>query len=95
MIGPPAGAPIPTDSASPAGPDCTGGAADHVRSVRDFGGERLFSLRMGVSPRAAPLEQLGDLAGRIRRAVNEQGYPEVDHIELFGTLVSSNSQMFL
>jgi proline racemase len=30
------------------------------------------------------VERLTDLTWRIRQAVNAQGYPEVDHIELFG-----------
>ena len=30
------------------------------------------------------VEKLTDLSWRIRQAVNAQGYPEVDHIELFG-----------
>jgi 4-hydroxyproline epimerase len=30
------------------------------------------------------LEELTGLAARLRRAVNEQGFPEVDHVELFG-----------
>lgn len=30
------------------------------------------------------VEQLTDVAWRIRRAVNAQGFPEVDHVELFG-----------
>ena len=32
----------------------------------------------------ANVEKLTDLAWRIRQAANAQGYPEVDHIELFG-----------
>ena len=32
----------------------------------------------------ANVEKLTDLAWRIRQAVNAQGYPEVDHVELFG-----------
>lgn len=32
----------------------------------------------------AQVESLTDFAWRIRKAVNEQGFPEVDHIELFG-----------
>lgn len=30
------------------------------------------------------LESLTGFAARVRRAVNEQGFPEVDHVELFG-----------
>ena len=32
----------------------------------------------------ANVEQLTDVSWRIRQAVNAQGYPEVDHVELFG-----------
>lgn len=32
------------------------------------------------------VEQLTEFAWRIRRAVNEQGHPEVDHVELFSPL---------
>jgi 4-hydroxyproline epimerase len=32
----------------------------------------------------AGMERLTDLAWRIRIAVNEQGFPDVDHVELFG-----------
>ncbi|MDB6031783.1 MAG: 4-hydroxyproline 2-epimerase [Verrucomicrobiales bacterium] len=35
------------------------------------------------------VEALTDLSWRIRQAVNEQGYPEVDHVELFGPPSSS------
>ena len=31
--------------------------------------------------------ELSDIAGRIRRAVNAQGFPEVDHVELMGPAV--------
>lgn len=43
------------------------------------------------------IEQLIDLAWKIRRAVNEQGFPEVDHIELCGPAVSphANSRNFV
>ena len=30
------------------------------------------------------VERLTDLSWRIRQAVNEQGFPEIDHVELFG-----------
>jgi 4-hydroxyproline epimerase len=43
------------------------------------------------------VERLTEIAWRIRKAVNEQGYPEVDHVELFGppTLPGSNSRNFV
>ena len=43
------------------------------------------------------IEALTDVAWRIRRAVNDQGFPEVDHIELFGppTVAGANSRNFV
>ena len=38
------------------------------------------------------IEPLTDLAWRIRSAVNQQGFPEVDHIELFGPAVRPEAQ---
>ena len=35
---------------------------------------------------------LTDLASRIRQAVNANGYPEIDHVELFGPPVSPTAQ---
>ncbi len=35
--------------------------------------------------------ELTDIAWRIRRAVNAQGFPEVDHIELFGPPIKAGS----
>jgi proline racemase len=42
-------------------------------------------------------EQLTELAWRIRQAVNAQGFPEVDHIELFGppTVSGAHSRNFV
>jgi 4-hydroxyproline epimerase len=39
----------------------------------------------------ANVEQLTDYTWRIRQAVNAQGFPEVDHIELFGPPKSPNA----
>jgi len=33
-------------------------------------------------------EQLNDYCWRVRQAVNEQGYPDVDHVELFGAPIT-------
>ncbi len=43
------------------------------------------------------LERLNDLSWRIRQAVNAQGFPEVDHVELFGppTVPGANSRSFV
>ncbi len=50
-----------------------------------WGGNWFFLVRSGYDePLAfARVTQLTDVAQRIRVAVNAQGYPEVDHIELF------------
>jgi proline racemase len=44
----------------------------------------------------ANVESLTDISWRIRRAINQQGFPEVDHIELFGPgLNGGNSRNFV
>ena len=45
----------------------------------------------------ANAERLTDLSWRIRQAVNAQGYPEVDHVELFGpsSRPGANSRNFV
>ncbi len=45
----------------------------------------------------AKVEELTDITWRIRRAVNAQGFPEVDHVELFGpaTTAGGNSRSFV
>ena len=50
-----------------------------------WGGNWFFLVENhGLSLAAANVAQLTDCASRIRRAVNAEGFPEVDHIELFG-----------
>ncbi len=50
-----------------------------------WGGNWFFLVENhGLSLAAENIDQLTDCASRIRRAVNAQGFPEVDHIELFG-----------
>ncbi|HMJ91311.1 MAG TPA: proline racemase family protein [Candidatus Acidoferrum sp.] len=43
------------------------------------------------------VEQLTDLTWRIRQAVNSQGFPEIDHVELFGppTQLGAHSRNFV
>ena len=42
------------------------------------------------------VEQLTDVSWRIRQAINAQGYPEIDHVELFGPPQSvGNSRNFV
>ena len=37
------------------------------------------------------VETLTDYAWRVRQAINAQGYPEIDHVELFGPAVSAGA----
>jgi len=43
------------------------------------------------------VERLTDFSWRVRQAINAQGYPEVDHVELFGppTVTGANSRNFV
>jgi proline racemase len=43
------------------------------------------------------VEQLTDISWRIRQAVNAKGFPEVDHVELFGpaTIAGAHSRSFV
>jgi 4-hydroxyproline epimerase len=45
----------------------------------------------------ARVDELTDFAWRIRQAVNAQGFPEVDHVELFGppTIAGAHSRNFV
>lgn len=51
----------------------------------------------GLQVAASNLESLTDLAWQIRQAINAQGYPEIDHIELFGppTVPGAMSKSFV
>jgi proline racemase len=50
-----------------------------------YGGNWFFLVENhGIALETANIAQLSDCASRIRRAVNMQGFPEVDHVELFG-----------
>jgi 4-hydroxyproline epimerase len=51
-----------------------------------WGGNWFFLVRSGYEPSLAfaHVTEFTEAAVRIRAAVNQQGYPEVDHIELFG-----------
>jgi len=55
-----------------------------------WGGNWFFLVeRHGQSLEIVNAEKLTDFAWRIRQAVNAQGFPEIDHIELFGPPVNS------
>ena len=50
-----------------------------------WGGNWFFLVENhGIALDSANIDQLTDCAWRIRCAVNAQGFPEVDHVELFG-----------
>ena len=56
-----------------------------VRGDVAWGGNWFFLAgHAGVALAVANAVELTDLASRIRRAVNAQGFPEVDHVELLG-----------
>ena len=59
------------------------GAGDRATSPGAATGSS-SSRRTARSSRLANVERLTDFAWRIRQAVNAQGFPEVDHVELFG-----------
>ena len=68
-----------------------------VRGDVAWGGNWFF-LTHAQSIEIAPgnLEGLTGLAARLRRAVNEQGFPEVDHLEIFGpSSGAANSRNFV
>jgi 4-hydroxyproline epimerase len=50
-----------------------------------YGGNWFFLTEVqGQELSLAEVTQLSDLCERIRRSVNSRGYPQVDHIEMFG-----------
>ena len=57
-----------------------------------WGGNWFFLVEqhgMNLSP--ANTEQLTDYCWRVRQAVNTQGFPEIDHVELFGPPAASGA----
>lgn len=63
-----------------------------VRGDIAWGGNWFFLVDWDRSPiDLQHVEQLTEVAWKIRQAVNQQGYPEIDHIELFGKPSSSSS----
>ena len=50
-----------------------------------WGGNWFFLVeKHGLNLTLANVDQLNDYAWRVRQAVNAQGFPDVDHVELFG-----------
>ena len=63
-----------------------------------WGGNWFFlAEKDGYDLSPANVAQLTDISWRIRQAINSQGFPEVDHIELFGppTLPGAHSRNFV
>ena len=63
-----------------------------------WGGNWFFLVEAPAVPIVlGNLEGLTSLTTRLRRAVNEQGFPEVDHVELFGppSSAQANSRNFV
>ena len=63
-----------------------------------WGGNWFFLVeQLGEPLTLANVERLTDLSWRIRQAVNAQGFPEVDHVELFGPpqTVGAHSRNFV
>jgi 4-hydroxyproline epimerase len=62
-----------------------------------WGGNWFFLVENhGLTLDLKSVEQLTDASWRIRQAVNTQGFPEVDHVELFGPPQSGgNSRNFV
>jgi proline racemase len=57
-----------------------------VRGDVAWGGNWFFLVKEHAEDLAlANVERLTDVAWRIRQALNAQGFPEVDHVELFGS----------
>jgi 4-hydroxyproline epimerase len=69
-----------------------------VRGDVAWGGNWFFlAERNGHDLSLANAEQLTEFSWRIRQAVNNQGFPEVDHVELFGppTVPGAHSRNFV
>jgi 4-hydroxyproline epimerase len=63
-----------------------------------WGGNWFFLVQdHGQELALANVDQLTDFSWRVRQAVNAQGFPEVDHVELFGapTVPGANSRSFV
>ena len=67
-----------------------------VRGDVAWGGNWFFLVE---SPKwkveLARVDELTDVTWRIRQAVNAQGFPEVDHVELFGESAAGDSRNFV
>ena len=69
-----------------------------IRGDVAWGGNWFFlAERNGHDLSLANTEQLTEFSWKLRHAVNEQGFPEVDHVELFGppTVPGAHSRNFV
>jgi proline racemase len=61
-----------------------------------WGGNWFFLVEQDRIPiRLTNVEALTDLSWRIRQAVNTQGYPDIDHVELLGATPTARSRNFV
>ena len=70
----------------------------HVTGDVAWGGNWFFLVeKHGLQLSLTNVDQLNDYAWRVRQAVNAQGFPEVDHVELFGkpTVAGALSKNFV
>ena len=64
-----------------------------VRGDVAYGGNWFYLIEThGLGIDRANLSALADYTNRVRQAVNEQGHPEVDHVELFASSPSPGAQ---
>jgi 4-hydroxyproline epimerase len=64
---------------------CHSGRARHGPKLATSRGQRFYLVEHQGQPlELADVERLTDFSWRIRQAVNAQGFPEVDHVELCG-----------
>jgi proline racemase len=72
------------------GTECEARPASPITGDVAWGGNWFFLVEHhGQSLELANVESLTDFTWAIRQAVNAQGFPEVDHIELFGPPINS------
>jgi 4-hydroxyproline epimerase len=63
-----------------------------------WGGNWFYLVEQhGLELTLANVDRLTDLSWRLRQAINAQGYPEIDHVELFGspTVQGAKSKSFV
>ena len=61
-----------------------------------WGGNWFFLVdQQQIALNATNVERLTELSWRIRQAVNAQGYPEVDHVELMGKTPTASGRNFV